>query len=967
MASDKDSKGLYAALELEVGVSCENTIKKAYRKLALKWHPDKNVDRKEEATAAFQKISNAYQVLSDPEKKKYYDDTGRILGAEDDEAGGAEMDMSDMFNIFASVFSGSMGPMGGMGMAMGGGPDGLFMPDIDELLGLGGGMTMGGMMGGMMGGGMRMGSGGNVTFEFVDDSGDDDEDDDEEEDSDEDSDDDSDEGEVFVMGPGGMGFSSGARRVGVAGRTRAAGTGSATHQKKTMKGTALGQQNASASTRPSRGGSSGISQSDLLNGLLRAGGAGGLNAAMGLDIDSPDDVSDYEKYMGAGGDFGDLDDDEQEELARMMAQAGIAGGLGGLGGLNPMMMGEDDFAEYASMFGGVGMGSGGRSSGRGSGKACFSPVLSPGLPAAIPNAMSRSNNPRVWFDIQIGRRTGGRVVFELFTDTTPNTAENFRALCTGEKGRSPFCRKELTYAKSKVTKIESGIAFTAGDFVDNTGKTLGECSFLTREGFKAEPFERKHAQAGVLSMCVEPKSRHCHSAFQVTFKKSVFMDYRNVVFGQVVDGMDVVRAIEKVPVDPEEAPRVPVVITASGELSKAEINELEAKRKKLKGVKINMANVGQDLLMNPRATADAFAAVEDDIGGVGPKMPGSPDADENDEDSSDEDGVDDHKKLAENAAIGTKPIKARITATKDLLNIQQTGEKLLAQSLAAGFDEDDEDDGGSPGIKLQVLTGTSKAVSSSSSSTPRPAAATSTAGISGFDQRKQRLLDLKLKMNQGRQANVTAVLEEKKKHDTGTFQYYKYLDENQEKARKKEKQDVVTNLVAEGKLDQSVLTAHKRAAAPKGKEYLAETLDISTMKDGKKRKKLNPEEAIAYNVFNQDSLYRAQEKRNAEIKFDREAYEKQKMELGEDVFFNEQAQYLVSGFKETPENKQKFLDALKKQDDKKNSFSRRRVHVDDQDFQHINERNKVFNQKMDRFYGDHTLEIRQNLERGTAL
>lgn len=91
-------------------------------------------------------------------------------------------------------------------------------------------------------------------------------------------------------------------------------------------------------------------------------------------------------------------------------------------------------------------------------------------------------------------------------------------------------------------------------------------------------------------MCVEPKSRHCHSAFQVTFKKSVFMDYRNVVFGQVVDGMDVVRAIEKVPVDPEEAPRVPVVITASGELSKAEIGELEAKRKKLKGVKINMAN-----------------------------------------------------------------------------------------------------------------------------------------------------------------------------------------------------------------------------------------------------------------------------------------------------------------------------------------------------------------------------------------
>lgn len=185
----------------------------------------------------------------------------------------------------------------------------------------------------------------------------------------------------------------------------------------------------------------------------------------------------------------------------------------------------------------------------------------------------KNRNPRVYLDVQIGRRTGGRIVFELFVDVTPQTAENFRSLCTGEHGRSPFCRKDLTYALSKIHRLEDGCNFHAGDFVNNTGlKGLGE-SIYGPQGFRAESFMRKHAQAGILSM-VPDGGNMCHSVFAVSFKRSSWLDGQQVAFGQVIEGMEVVRAIEKVPVESDYVPRVDVVITGSGQLTEAEVTEL---------------------------------------------------------------------------------------------------------------------------------------------------------------------------------------------------------------------------------------------------------------------------------------------------------------------------------------------------------------------------------------------------------
>ena len=95
MPSSADPKQLYEQLGIDPTASAAE-IKKAYRKAALKWHPDKNPDDKETATANFQKVGTAYSILSDPEKKERYDKTGSIGDDEDL----AEPDIDEVMMMF---------------------------------------------------------------------------------------------------------------------------------------------------------------------------------------------------------------------------------------------------------------------------------------------------------------------------------------------------------------------------------------------------------------------------------------------------------------------------------------------------------------------------------------------------------------------------------------------------------------------------------------------------------------------------------------------------------------------------------------------------------------------------------------------------------------------------------------------------------------------------------------------------
>merc|ERR1719183_2286974 len=105
-------------------------------------------------------------------------------------------------------------------------------------------------------------------------------------------------------------------------------------------------------------------------------------------------------------------------------------------------------------------------------------------------------NPKVFFDIQIGSAAPSRMMFELYADVAPKTAENFRALCTGEKGIGQS-GKELTYKGSKFHRVIPDFMAQGGDFTRGNG-TGGESIYGSK--FEDENFEMRHSDRGDLSM-----------------------------------------------------------------------------------------------------------------------------------------------------------------------------------------------------------------------------------------------------------------------------------------------------------------------------------------------------------------------------------------------------------------------------------------------------------------------------------
>jgi len=147
--------------------------------------------------------------------------------------------------------------------------------------------------------------------------------------------------------------------------------------------------------------------------------------------------------------------------------------------------------------------------------------------------------PVVFFEIGFNGASMGKVLFELFNDITPRTAENFRCLCTGEKGRSTK-GKQLCYQGSVFHRIIPGFMCQGGDFTAGDG-TGGESIYGHK--FADENFKQKHKEPFLLSMANSgPNSNG--SQFFITTKETPWLDGKHVVFGKVIEGQDLVKRME---------------------------------------------------------------------------------------------------------------------------------------------------------------------------------------------------------------------------------------------------------------------------------------------------------------------------------------------------------------------------------------------------------------------------------------
>ena len=472
-------------------------------------------------------------------------------------------------------------------------------------------------------------------------------------------------------------------------------------------------------------------------------------------------------------------------------------------------------------------------------------------------------NQKVYLDIIAGTTALGRIEIELFYDITPKTAENFRGLCTGEYGTGKIHKKKLTYKGSRIHKIVENQYIQGGDIIYGNGKG-GESIY--GEFFKDENFKRRHACAGLLSMGNIGRNTNS-SQFIITLRPCPQLDDKHVVFGQVINGMEVVREIGKIPTDANERPRVKILIFDCGDYDTRRIH------------------LREDVFKETIQSILEDRARKEKVKLLGPEE------------------AEKYKKLKQKSAFDIE---------------QEYPEEDTIKKKESEDDDSEEEEEEDEIDEAEIK----KSISNIKNEKDKE------------DFMKQYYL-LKSKITEAKNLNNTAVIEENTNvQDVDKARKLKRQEWLQEREKTKKK------LIEQG--------------VPENKLYTLESIHRNELQKEQAMKKAK-NETFGWDVFNNEAYYRAHKKRLRDMPFDKELYEEQ-MKNGIDM-----------SKIDTEERKNLLKNDIEQQQEKRNKFSRRRNFYEDQNVDYINERNRKFNKKLERFFGKDCAEIKANLERGTAI